>query len=261
MPLPALSNWTQTRVGLHQTAQVIGAINRTVAEPLPNWLHLTLRVIPEGLITRPLPFGGELVLDFAQRAIRYTGDPAVTVPLAGHTQVGLADALLAALANAGHPLSPDRSKLTGNTPLTVDAQTAEDYAWVLHRVYSGLARFHAGRYGWMSAAGVWPHGFDLSFLWFPKGNSEEHDPHLNYGFSPGSPGFDRPYFYAYAHPLPEGLLETPLPPLARWYTGSWTGVVVNYDDLVGESDIEGTIERTFAAIHAAVVPLLVASQK
>ncbi len=256
MPLPALSNWEETRVGLHQAAQVIGGINQAMAAPLPNWLHLTLRVIPQGLITRPLPGGGELMLDFAQRTIIYTGQSAASIPLAGHSQATLTDAVLATLANAGQTIKPDRSKLTGDTPLHVDGQTAEDYAWALHRVYSSLARFHAGLYGWVSAAGVWPHGFDLAFLWFPNGHDEQTDPHMNFGFSPASPGFNRPYFYAYAYPVPEGMVDVALPPLARWNTTPWKGVVMNYDDLIGESDIEGTLERTFAAIHGAIAPLV-----
>jgi hypothetical protein len=256
MPLPALTNWDKTRVGLHEAAQVIGGIHQAVAAPLPNWLHLTLQVIPQGLLTRPFPGGGELLLDFAQRTILYTGEPAASIPLAGHTQATLADAVLAALAQAGHALTPDRSKMAGDRPLEIDEHMAEDYAWALHRVYSGLARFHAGLHGWLGAAGVWPHGFDLAFLWFPGGHDEQKDPHMNFGFSPASPGFDRPYFYAYAHPAAAGMADVALPPLAHWNTNRWTGVIINYDDLIGESDIEGTLERTFTAIHRTIAPFM-----
>lgn len=256
MSLPALSNWTATRIGLHQAAQVVGTISRSVAHPLPNWLHLTLHITPQGLTTGPLPIGCEVILDFTQRAIVYTGSQTVRISLVGHSQTSLADTLLAVLDGGGHSLTPDRSKISGNTPFAIDAQTAEDYGWALHRAHVGLARFRANIHGWMSSIGVWPHGFDAAFLWFPGGHDEGKDPHMNFGFSPGSAGFERPYFYAYAHPIPAGMLDVALPPLAHWVTQPWTGVVVNYDDLIGESDIEGTLERTFTAVHAAIAPLV-----
>src|SRR5690554_1295669 len=42
MALPALANWDSTRVGLHHAAQVVGAIRKVDAAPLPNYLHYAL---------------------------------------------------------------------------------------------------------------------------------------------------------------------------------------------------------------------------
>jgi hypothetical protein len=57
---------------------------------------------------------------------------------------------------------------------------------------------------------------------------------MNFGFSPGSTGFPRPYLYAYAWPLPDELTSRPLPAPARWFIGSWKGVVVDYDNLTND---------------------------
>ncbi len=101
MPLPALANWDNTRTGLHQAAQVVGAIRKIDATPLPNYLHLALEVVPQGVTSGSLApsVGGELVLNFAERAIIYTSPEGTvtSVPLEGHTQVTLLDALLLAM--------------------------------------------------------------------------------------------------------------------------------------------------------------------
>jgi hypothetical protein len=258
MTLPPLTDWEDTRRALHQAAQVVGAIRKTNAEPLPNYLHYALEVIPNGLTTGKLPDGGEMVLDIKQAAIVYTstsGD-VLTIPTNGKTQVSLMDAVLDAMERAGNPVQPDRAKIGGTDTLNADVKTASDYQGTLYSIYTAIARFKARLFGPMSRMVVWPHGFDLSFLWFARGFDEGSDPHLNFGFSPGSPGFPRPYIYAYAHPKPPGLLDVQLPAPARWNTEPWTGVVIDYDTLAADSDAESTLERLLLDIHASLSPLL-----
>jgi len=260
MALPSLANWDSTRTGLHQAAQVVGAIRKLDATPLPNYLHLALEVVPQGVTSGELApsMGGELVLDFAQRAIVYTG-PAGTVnpvPLEGHTQVSLLDAVLAAMEQTGHPGQPDRAKITGGEPLNIHPDAGREYQQALYSIYTAIARFKARLFGSMSRMVVWPHGFDLSFLWFARGMDEGQDPHLNFGFSPGSPGFARPYVYSYAHPKPPGMFDTRLPDGARWNTDPWTGIAIDYEVLAAEADSEAALENKLLQIHAALAPLL-----
>jgi hypothetical protein len=260
MALPALANWDSTRVGLHQAAQVVGAIRRVDAAPLPNWLQLALEVVPDGVTSGELApsIGGELVLNFAQQAIIYTcpADKVYTIPLEGHTQVLLLDAVLAAMDEAGHPVQPDRSKITGQEQLNVHPEASREYNQVLYSIYTGIARFRGRLFGGMSRMVVWPHGFDLSFLWFPQGLDESKDPHMNFGFSPGSPGFPRPYIYAYAHPIPEGMFDVKLPAPARWTTESWKGVVIDYDALAADINPEWKLEQMLLEIHSAISQLM-----
>src|SRR5215813_11080846 len=98
MPLPKLAQWDDTRTGLHQAAQVLDMIRIHVVEPLPNALQHSLRVTPQGLTTRIMPFGGELQLNFARQILIYT-QPGIqaAIPLKGHTQRSLADAALFAI--------------------------------------------------------------------------------------------------------------------------------------------------------------------
>jgi hypothetical protein len=261
MPLPALANWDSTRTGLHQAAQVVGAIRKVDAAPLPNYLHLALEVVPQGVTSGPLApsIGGELLLNFAERAITYTSpEGSVTsLPLEGHTQVTLLDAVLAAMDTAGHPVQVDRSKITGQEVLNVHSDAAREYNQALYKIYLGFARFKARLFGSMSRMVVWPHGFDLSFLWFTHGIDESKDPHMNFGFSPGSPGFARPYIYAYAHPKPPGMFDVEIPQCTRWNTDPWTGIALDYDVLAVEADIESEVEKTLLQIHTAISPLMV----
>ncbi len=253
MPLPPLSNWDRTRIGLHRAAQVIGAIRAAAIDPLPNWAHLGLYVTPRGLTTGPTR-AGELALDFAGSAVTLNG---THIALAGHTQISLADAVVKALAQAGHEIEPNRAKITDQAPLAVDSRAGGDYAEALFRIYSAIARFRGRLLGPMSPMIVWPHGFDLSFLWFAgMGMEERQDAHMNFGFSPGSPGLERPYIYAYAWPLPDGLTSLPLPAPARWHTAGWTGMVLAYDHLAGEHDPEGVIESVLRDVHRTVAPRL-----
>ncbi len=260
MPLPALTNWDNTRIALHQAAQVVGAIRKLDATPLPNWQHLALEVTPQGLTSGKLApsIGGELVLDFHQAAVIYTcpANTVSTIPIQGHSQISLTDAVLAAMAKAGHPATPDRAKIGGTSTLNPDAATAADYHQSLYSIYTAIARFRTRLFGGMTRAIIWPHGFDLSFLWFARGFEENSDPHLNFGFSPGSAGFPRPYVYAYAHPKPPGLLDIQLPAPARWNTEGWTGVVIDYDTLAAKSNPEWELESVLLEIYASLSSLM-----
>ena len=139
------------------------------------------------------------------------------------------------------------------TPFAIDSTAAADYARLLYSAYTALARFRARLLGTMTPMVVWPHGFDLSFLWFRGNDLDEHSqPHMNFGFSPGSAGFPRPYIYAYAYPPPKDLTERPIPAPARWFTESWNGAVVDYDNLA-DDEPEAQIEKLARAIYDSLL--------
>lgn len=258
MSLPTLSDWNTTREGLHQASQVIGAVRAAVAAPEPNWTHLGLTVLPQGLSTGKLPSVGELVLEFTTLTIVYhppDHDPA-GFALALHTQRSLADAVEQGVAALGHPVALPRDRLTGETVFDFDPRLAADYARVLHSVSETFKRFRASLPGPKTPAIVWPHGFDLSFLWFATDQASEEAPHMAYGFSPGSAGLDRPYIYTYIYPLPENVTGYALPPHARWHTQGWTGTVTAYDDLVNQQSPEAVIEQTLRTLHETLAPAL-----
>jgi hypothetical protein len=253
-PLPALTDWDATRAALHQAAQVIGAIREYKAAPQPNFHHLPLTVTPTGLSSGPLAVGGELMLDFTRAHVTYTcpADTCSVIPLNGHTQASLTEAVLTAMAEAGHPAEPARANTGGTDLLVVDRGLAGDYAEALYRIFTALARLRARLNGPQTALVVWPHGFDLSGLWFKQGFEEARDPHINFGFSPGSAGLARPYLYLYAAPEPAGWTDLQLPEPAYWHRAGWTGVVIPYDALAALPEPEAALESLLREIVGRV---------
>jgi len=237
--LPALTGWNPTRDGLHTTALTLGRIRKSFIKPQPNALHLTLRVTRAGLTTGPLLTTSgthSIDADFTTQQISagFADDP---FPM---TQTGL-NALLEAAA----AVSENGLREGDPVPeIEIAAPYATEYANVQYTVFTALARFRAGISGRMTPLIVWPHHFDLSFLYFTgDGNDEHNDPHMNFGFAPYSDTIDRPYLYMYGWPLPDGITTQPLPAPAQWVTDGWTGVMVDYDTLVAETDPQAVIEQ------------------
>lgn len=254
MQLPELPNWIETRVGLHYAAQVIGGVRKAVAEPEPNWAHLGLQAVPEGITTASLPKVGTVTLNFSDAAIIHQplqGSPR-SIAIESHNQQTLAELLEETLAVNGVEVELDRSKLTSKAPIHINTAIATDYAHVLNWAFKLLTEFRESLLGERSKLVIWPHGFDTSFLWFATPEASENAPHMAFGFSPGSEGFDRPYFYSYAHPIPNGILDIPLVPPARWHNKGWTGMVLDYDVLRTNENAAQTVESAFRSLYDSI---------
>jgi hypothetical protein len=266
--LPPLNDWDITRDHLHRAAQVLGVVRKAFTPPQPNALHLSLRVVPEGLSTGPLNIGS-FTLNFGAARVEYVSHPGAKptyISLLHQTPKLLPMQILQEIAAA----YPDQTlrilpKASDDpTPFALDSGLSAEYAAAQYTVFTALARFRARLSGGMTPLVVWPHHFDLSMLWFaPGAPPDEHQtPHLNFGFSPFSEGFDRPYLYAYCWPIPPGLTQRPLPAPARWHAASWTGVVIDYDalrDTLHEDappafQIEALAEAIFEVLRAPQPP-------
>ncbi|NLE52062.1 MAG: hypothetical protein GX613_11715 [Chloroflexi bacterium] len=251
MALPDLSHeWPATKQALHQPAQILGAIRAAVAPPQINYLHLGLRVLPGRLTTGPLAALGEWQLDLRTQTLRWFPLSGRTMALSTQntTQRALTETVVKVLAHTGHNVTLDRARLGGDTPLKPNPTTAAAYGDALTAVFTLYERLRAALPGVKTPLVVWPHGFDLSFLWFPRQIESEESAHLSFGFSPGSAGLDRPYFYAYAHPIPAGLTATPLPEPARWHKAAWTGMVLPYDEVAPREDAQAAIMDILRAV-------------
>src|SRR5919199_3220967 len=281
--LAPLSQWEATAHSLHKAAQIPGAIRLLVLDPVPNYLEWSLVIRSEGLSTGPLPFGGEVLLDFAQCAMLYrpaTGEPSA-VSLLGQSQASVleallatmesqgqtlaapangrmsrTDALLAALEARGHVFTPRRADLADEAPLEIDPRLSADYSRVLYQIFTATARFRARLTGPMTPIVVWPEHFDLSFLWFATERATDEFPHMNFGFAPFDAETERPYLYAYAYPMPDAFERLPLPTRAHWHTSGWRGALVPYHALAQAEHPEAEIEAICAAIYDVLSPTL-----
>lgn len=276
--LPPLGGWEQSAHSLHQAAALLGAIRMLVQEPVPNYLELALKPEPEGLSTDALPSGGSVLLNLAQSEVWVLSPKGEksTVPLQGHTQAGLLEAILTTLDFQGQGLAPQKEgsfskgflqalhakmhtlegslELSSTQPLRIDPKLSAEYSQVLYRIFTATARFKARLSGPQTPLVVWPEHFDLSTLWFASDQADENAPHMNFGFAPFDGVHPRPYLYAYAYPMPEGFEQLPLPAPAQWHTAPWKGVYVPYDELARSSDPEALIEAIFSEVYQVLSP-------
>ena len=249
MDLPRLhaeiSEWQSTRTSLHLAAEVVGKVRKAMIAPLPNALHLSLHIVPEGLTTARLKDDTTLVLDFKEALLKRLtpeGRISETWHLADYTQHSLATTLATAFAID--------IAAEGNQPLSVNTRIGEDYAIFLYRVYTAFARFRATLFGTMSPVVVWTHHFDLSFVWFTGNNPDEHNQaHINFGFAPFSDGVDLPYIYAYGW-SPDGGYATIDPAFpVKFQTEGFTGAVIDYEALRRFGQPEAMIESELNTIY------------
>ncbi|MEQ8676706.1 MAG: DUF5996 family protein [Aggregatilineales bacterium] len=249
MDLPRLhadmAEWQSTRTSLHQAAEVVGKVRKAMIDPLPNALHLSLHIVPEGLSTARLSDDTTLVLDIKEALVKRLnpeGRISETWLLADYTQQSLASTLATAFEI---DISAE-----GDEPLKINTRVGVDYAIFLYRVYTAFARFRATLFGTMSPVVVWTHHFDLSFVWFTGNEPDEHNKaHINFGFAPFSDGVDLPYIYMYGW-SPEGgyaMIEPAFP--VKFQTEGFTGAVIDYEALRRFGQPEAMIESELNAIY------------
>ena len=245
MALPSLSNWETARDALHQIALVLGAFRVACVDPQPNDLHFSLDLTEAGFSTSTMRCGGVLEYDLnsLQMSFSRCGASVFTLDAMGSSQVSLARALIAIFQDSGYSISPSMKRITHDSALDIDADLSRNYLHALKRVYTALARFRARLGGYMTPLVLWPHHFDMGFIWFPGGGSDEHaDPHISFGFAPFSAGLDRPYIYAYAWSKASGYVQAPVAAPAQAITEGYTGLYAAYDDLREAGDFDATIE-------------------
>jgi len=251
---PKLENWNTTRDSLHTAAQVVGRVRKLFVPAQSNALHLALDVIPGGLSTGALPGFHQVDLDFAQGQIRSENFPQ-PVPIDNRMLQTLeAQAEVVERAQEGEGINELVQVQPGKYHIEIDEAVARDYGEALYRVYTAMARFRAGLNGLMTPLVLWPHHFDLSFLYFldTEGSDEEQDPHINFGFAPFSDAIDRPYFYAYLWPMKASLMAKMLPSPAHWHDEDWQGAKIDYDTIIEDDQPERLIEQTLQGIFTVL---------
>lgn len=259
MTLPPLSNWETTRDALHQVSLIVGAIRVASSEPLANDLQYSLTVTQRGVSTSELKIGGEVTFDFASFTLTYhsPNTDGFTIDATEHTQQSLMQATLNEFAKLNIELEPSLKHIVHDNPLKVDKSLAQDYLTTVDAIYTALARFRAKLSGGMSPIVIWPHHFDMAFMWFATESMDEHTaPHLALGFAPFSDGIDRPYFYAYGWSQKTGYVQVEIDPPAQAITESYTGLYAEYDTLRKEGNFNQVIADMLLAYHRKAASVL-----
>ncbi len=261
--LPNLTNSRRTLESLREAMQPLRSARFAGCAPLPNKIQYSVHSRPYGASTGELTFDGELQLDYVKAEIRYEkdGELVFTVGLEGENQVSLSDKVFKLLDDSNCNIVPDREKITETTTFDINPEIAKNYAQVQHRISTVLARAQGHMNGYKTAVALWPHGFDLSFLWFKNGHDETKDPHMNFGFSPGI-AEDEPYLYFYAWPTPPEMLAKKLPEGGKWQsTWSAPGARFGYSHLQKQDNPEEYIEKLLLKLYHDIEPILLYATK
>jgi hypothetical protein len=256
--------WHETCDTLHAHSQVLGKLAVALAPPEPQLQHAALRLSARGWETLPLPApdgSGSLVvaLDLHAHAAvaEHSGGGSARVPLAPDRPVGeVTRELLAEVrALAGEvQIDPRPQEVTWSVPLDEDDEHArydpaqvEAYFAAVTQAALVLAAFRAPYRGRATPVNAWWGSFDLAVNLF---SGRPADPpsedfimrnamdaqEVAIGWWPGDARYEKPAFYVYAHPAPEGFAEATLsPPASRW-DGELGEYVLDWEDVCAAPD-------------------------
>lgn len=283
MPLGSLQHWEDNALHLHNASRILGVLRTVYYDHMPNFLEMPMKILADGLSTGVLPSGSEAWVNFGTLQLHYR-DPQgkeTVFEINGHSQKSLLEALLGVMkagefatqladalegalidglyewAEANKASFPiHKTDVISEDTLTIDQQVAQEYAEAQYQVFTGVARFRAHLVGFMTPIVVWPEHFDLSTLWFATDKADEYAPHMNFGFSPYSPGIPRPYFYAYAYPYVEGYTAPMLAAPLRWEDKAYRGVYAGYDDIATAPDVATFIEHLCEVSYQRLLKIL-----
>ncbi len=166
---------------------------------------------------------------------------------------------MVALAELDVAASVDAEQFSDEAALTYDPDQAQRLWQAFSLVNLTLARFKGSLREETGPLVLWPHNFDLAFLWFSgrkvpgqdPADPEHADEQMSFGFEPGDAGIPEPYFYATAYPKPDGFAGSPLPAGATWQSEGWTGAVLRYGELLREDDPAGHLLAFLVTAHEA----------
>lgn len=263
-PQLAYASWQDTCHTLHAHTQVLGKLAAILAPPEPQLQHAALRLTARGWETAPLPApdgSGALVvgldLHTHEALAEHSDGRGLRVPLAPNRPVGdVTRELLHAVGSLAGPveIDPTPQEVSWSVPLDEDQEHTHydparvaDYFTAATQAALVLADFRAPYRGRSTPVNAWWGSFDLAVSLF---SGKPADPpsddfimrnamdsqEVAIGWWPGDARYEKPAFYAYAHPAPEGFASAALsPPAARW-EGALGEYVLDWEDVCASPD-------------------------
>jgi hypothetical protein len=267
-PALPLNEWEKTRDTIQRYCQLIGAIRESLTPRMKHWCHINLRPDVRGFATPPISVRNKpginafkIVLDLMAHRLLVLTDGAHRWEsgLAAQSMSGMRDELLAALNLMSIQPQIDPGKFDGADKLDYDKGFAEKYWIAIRRIANVFESFKAGLRQETSTVNLWPHHFDMAFVWFSgrlvpgadAADAEYADEQMNFGFSTGDEDIREPYFYISAYPMPDGLRNSAMPDGATWYEDSWKGARMNYAELVESKKPEVLLLNYLETLHEA----------
>jgi hypothetical protein len=263
---PALpyADWRDTCDALHAHTQVLGKLAATLAAPEPQLQHAALRLSARGWETLPLPapdgsgaFVVALDLHSHEALAEHSDGRASRVALGPDRPVGeVTRELLAAVGKlVGEvEIDPTPQEVSWSIPLdeddehtTYNHEQVERYFTAATQAALVLAAFRAPYRGRSTPVNAWWGSFDLAvnlfsghpadppsedFIMRNAMNAQE----VAVGWWPGDARYEKPAFYAYAHPAPEAFAEAELSPAPARWDGALGEYVLDWEDVCAAAD-------------------------
>jgi hypothetical protein len=240
-PSLTLSEWQGTRDSLQGYCRVLSEIRRESSPRQRHWSQVSLRVVPEGLITTPIPsssgtFGLRLDLVHHKLRILTSGGQSLELPIAGQSLEQFHSEVMAALKGLGVASEVEAEPFSDPSPGEWDSAVISRYRQALVQIDAVFKEFKGELRQETSPVQLFPHHFDLALTWFSgrqvpgqEAKGEEwSDEQMTFGFVTGDDAVAEPYFYATAYPEPEGFVGSPLPEGAYWNEVGFSGAVLPY---------------------------------
>ena len=246
-PFPAMSlpEWKATKDTLQGYCRVLGAIRRSSSLRQRHWSHVTLYVVPEGLITTPIPsergtFGLRLDLVHHKLRILTSEGKSLELSLKGQSLASFSGEVMAALDGLEIGMDLDIEPFSDDSLREWDRDAIARYRKALVEIDAVFKAFKGSLRQETSPVQLFPHHFDLALSWFSGRQVPGQDPanedwsneQMTFGFSTGDESVPEPYFYATAYPEPEGFVGSTLPEKAYWNELGFSGAVLPYAALV-----------------------------
>jgi len=260
-PWPAVSyeSWAETCDTLHAHTQVLGKLAVALAPPEPELQHGALRLSARGWETSPLPAPDgsgavAVVLDLRahEALVEHSDGRTARIPLSPHRAVGaVTREVLAAVAGlCGHvAIDPTPQEVPWDTPLDADEEHARydvdrvtAYFEAATRAARVLTAFRAPYRGRSTPVNAWWGSFDLATNLFSGSPAEPPTDdfimrnamdaqEVAVGWWPGDARYPKAAFYAYAHPVPDGLTGAALTPRSARWDATLGEFVLDWDDI------------------------------
>ena len=281
-PALPLDEWRETKDTLHRWTQIVGKIRMTLTPLINHWWNVPLYVTARGLTTSEIPYGDrwfDIEFDFISHVLRIrTSDGAEhDIPLGPRSVADLHNELFSVLKSLHIEcvIWPMPVEIPDNAiPLDRDhMHRAYDHEYV-QRFWQVLAlttnvftKFRAEFIGKCSPVHFFWGSFDLAVTRFsgrlapqrPEADAITREAYSHevssVGWWPGDSRLERPSFYAYAAPEPEGYRNSAVSPASVYYNESLFGFYLNYDDVRASGDPEQTLLDYCHSTYAAAADL------
>jgi hypothetical protein len=256
-----LESWRPTRDTLQGLSRILGEIRQANAPREPHWFHISLHLYAQGLLTPTITAGDkafEVRINLTSHRIELLADDGgqSVIAIPGRTVADLVGDLRTSMDRLAIKSSLDWSRLDTSMTSEYDVVQVQEFWRNLSAIHDMLTRFKATLRGHTGPLQLWPHHFDLAFLWFSGRQVPGQDPadedasaeQMNFGFSTGDEEMAEPYFYVTMYPFPDGMDALTLPAGAHWNT-SWKGAVLPLATLSKSRQPQSELSKLLKFLH------------